>query len=478
MLIAAGLLWVLIQLQDQSPDTRLLDGKAQSQTSCYTLAAGLRRFKQLRGTTDQQTAQAVIDISLRDQGGVEGGFWTAQEGVTSYAYPTYDGTGVKVDPPSAELARISATAGRAADSQSLVLDVRPGTRETIVFSACPVEGDDAPRQVAWTLLRVPTAFERAGSPLTFVVGGLLAFLLLSAVFLLWKLWCWAAALKVLMASLEETNSVDADTGSIIAPLTGVALLDDIARMLNDYAQRLHRAHQGSVRLASELAQAERLATIGHLSAGLAHEIRNPLGTIRIKVENALAAPADISVQRTRSALDTVLDQCHRLEGLISSLLALTQPSLLACEDVILGPWLKSFCAFYAERAEQRAVEIRLNMSAELSSSQAAPVSFDPALIRRALDNLMLNAFAHLGTGKSIEVGAVIREKRLLLWVADDGEGVEPSLRDRLFTPFVSHRAGGSGLGLAFVQEAARAHGGEARLTSSVIGARFEMEIAQ
>jgi two-component system sensor histidine kinase HydH len=419
------LAWCLGQLGQRSADTQLLNAKSQSAFACSTLTAGLKRFEQLQGVPNHTATQAVIDMALRDLSGLEGGFWQADRGVIAYAFPTYDGTGIKLDPPTAELARIVATAQRALDSKSLLLDVRPGQREAVVFSACVVEGD-AEGRVAWTLMRVPTASAQGSTALDVALSLLLGFVVAGGAVLLWV---------------------------------------------------LRQGAQERTRALEQVAVSERLAMIGEMSAGLAHEIRNPLGTIRIKVENALAAPPSLREQRTDSALKVVLEQIQRLETLASSLLALTQLTSLQPQPIDVSTWLREVCRFYRERAQQQGVDLRLELPPGTELDR--PVIFDPQWVRRALDNLLLNAFAHVPAGGTIRVGASRPTARsLILWVEDDGEGVAPALRDSLFAPFVSHRSGGSGLGLALVQEVARTHKGRARLVPSEAGARFEMELGQ
>ncbi len=97
-------------------------------------------------------------------------------------------------------------------------------------------------------------------------------------------------------------------------------------------------------------------------------------------------------------------------------------------------------------------------------------------MHRALDNLILNAIENTPAGGSIEVAAEHRADKLCLRVRDSGQGVPDNIRERLFEPFVTGRAEGTGLGLAVVRESARAHGGEARLVPTSQGAEFEIEV--
>ncbi|MGA9036377.1 MAG: ATP-binding protein [Pseudolabrys sp.] len=97
-------------------------------------------------------------------------------------------------------------------------------------------------------------------------------------------------------------------------------------------------------------------------------------------------------------------------------------------------------------------------------------------MRRAVDNLILNAIQNAPSGGRVTVKTGHRNGRLCLTVRDNGEGVPEFVRERLFEPFVTGRADGTGLGLAIVREIARAHGGEARLLPTNHGAEFEIEL--
>ena len=97
-------------------------------------------------------------------------------------------------------------------------------------------------------------------------------------------------------------------------------------------------------------------------------------------------------------------------------------------------------------------------------------------MHRALDNLILNAIENTPPRGSIEVTAEHHAGKLRLLVRDTGQGVPDSVRERLFEPFITGRAEGTGLGLAVVREIARAHGGEARLVPTSEGAEFEIEV--
>lgn len=436
-LIALILAFLLLQLSRQGASSQISLATGQAAVSCATMSAGLShalsgnsgapgRQADADGLPGSSVMQAVIDLSLRDQAGVEGGFWHPQRDVVAYAFPTYDGSGIKRDPPGAEMERIVSTAQRALNGGSTVTDVRPGLREAVVFAACPVPLENV-ALAAWTLKRVPVMSAAVLNQLLVASALLLAFVIISGI--------WLGA-------------------------------------------TLTRWRRQSERLASQLAHAERLATLGRVAAGMAHEIRNPIGAMRMKAENALAAPAQVRETRVTGALEMVVSQTERLDALVASLLALAQPFQVQRQSIDLSAWIEARCRAHAELAEQR--QVRLHAAIDLPSFAGGltTTALDPVQMARALDNLLLNALAHCPAGGRIEVGARLRdeERALLLWVADDGPGVPAELRDSLFDPFVSQRSGGTGLGLVLVREIVHAHGGVITLAASERGARFEMEL--
>ena len=430
--VALVLVWLLLLLSRQGAGPQIAQARQLVSTSCQTLQAGAARIRQQLPSVDDQShhmtsaaAHAVLDLALRDQPGMEGGFWRADAGVVAYAFPTYDGTGIKRDPPNAELERIASTAQRAQDSAGLVAEVRPGLREAVAFAACPVETDDR-RLIAWTLMRVPLLATGTVNTLILAVSLLLALVVVSGAWLGWMMSRW---------------------------------------------------QRQSAHLRTQLAQSERLATLGRVCAGLAHEIRNPLGTMRMKVENAMVAPADRREARVAGALEAVLAQTARLETLVSSLLALTQPFCAERKTVDLQVWLEERRTAFAEAAQAKDVRITLAVEPQLTADAKGLALFDPVQMARVFDNLLLNALAHTSEQGAVELG-IRRTRRgaLLLWVADDGCGIAVELRETLFEPFASTRAGGTGLGLALVREIVQGHGGRVGLAKTAKGTRIEMEL--
>lgn len=247
------------------------------------------------------------------------------------------------------------------------------------------------------------------------------------------------------------------------PLTGERELDQIVSALNDAGARLAQARERAQDLSAKMATAERLAAIGRVAAGVAHEIRNPIAAMRLKAENALAKGGE----RYHEALSVILDQIGRLDRLLRRLLNVTEPEQAKLQRVNLDTLLESCLEAHRELAETHGV--RLSCVSPGESAQ-----LDPQLTRLAIDNLLINAIQAAPTDSLVELRADVEADQLVLSVRDAGAGPPPHIQQRLFEPFVTGRSDGTGLGLSIVREVAEAHRGSARYRASDSGTVFEM----
>jgi signal transduction histidine kinase len=243
--------------------------------------------------------------------------------------------------------------------------------------------------------------------------------------------------------------------------TGERELDRIVAALNAAGTKLAAVRAESDALAARVALSERLAALGRVAAGVAHEIRNPVAAMRLKAENALAGDDT----RRQAALGAILGQIDRLERLTGELLTMTQrrePHPVATD---VRAFLLACAADYTSDFIDVAVE-----------TEVVRVDVDADFLRRALDSLMQNAVRHSPKGGVITLRADYLEGMLRIAVADTGAGVPKALRNNLFDPFVTGRADGTGLGLAIAREIAQALGGQILLTNPGPGAVFTLEV--
>jgi signal transduction histidine kinase len=209
-------------------------------------------------------------------------------------------------------------------------------------------------------------------------------------------------------------------------------------------------------------QAERLAELGVLTGGLAHEIRNPLSTVQLNLQLlAEELETDGTHNRLRPRLATVQSETSRLRDILDDFLRYAGKIELNRSDVDLHQLLVEMADFFAPQAQLNRVRLRV-----AEGSQKVMANLDPRLVRQAVLNLMINANqAMMNGGGEIILRASSGENEAIIDVIDTGPGIEPAELDRIFQAYYSRRAGGSGLGLAMTRRIAEEHGGQVTVRS-------------
>jgi signal transduction histidine kinase len=242
---------------------------------------------------------------------------------------------------------------------------------------------------------------------------------------------------------------------------GMTERDFVALQL--FAAQLGEANE-LARLRAELVQRERLAAVGEMSAVLAHEMRNPLGVV-FNAANGLKR--FVAGDTPQLLLDSLLEEAERLRRLTTDLLDFARPTTPPLLPVALPPVLEQVVS--AARAEPTARRARV----QLSLPPGLPlVQADEALLRRALLNLAVNALQHVPEGGLVTVSAEALGDVVAVRVENEGQPIPPELGPRLFEPFFTTRAAGSGLGLAVVKKVMDELGGSVALEPRDTGACF------
>ncbi len=464
--VAAGIL--MLDLFRQSAAAQAGRAEAEIGRACDAILDDYRFYKAgwkgpvpgLEEDALRRDLTAVVQTALRNRPGIEGGVWQAAAGSLAYAYPTYEGGAPKTDVPQAELPRIQAVNQAALTEDRQVSARYEASSQILLLTACPLPGP-IPALSGWTMTRVFTLAGRGYRQLLAGLGILFATVFAAAVSLTRLTMTWTRHVSRIENALQAHDIADLPT----LPATGERELDRVLTALNEAGQRIAMARRRADQLARQVAIGERLAAIGRLAAGVAHEIRNPLAAMRLRAENALAG----DTERKRQALSVILEQIERLDMTLRRLLTVTQRDEPRRELVALGPFLELRAGAHAELVCTKGVALEYKTDVE-------EARFDPDQVRSALDNLILNAIEAAPAKSTIRIAARREGEQLVLSVQDDGPGPPAHIRDQLFEPFVTGRADGTGLGLSIVREVAAAHGGTARLVDSAAGTKFELVV--
>ena len=237
--------------------------------------------------------------------------------------------------------------------------------------------------------------------------------------------------------------------------------DGMVESLDTTKRELQESHE------KQIQQADKLATVGELAAGIAHEIRNPLAGIAAAVE-VLAEKRD---SQDREITEEIQAQVKRLNTTLSDLLNFARPREPEIAPCNLADLAHRMLALVRPDAQKHKIQIVEEIPADLPA-----VSADATQIQQALLNLLLNATQAMPEGGTLTVKAVAVAQRVRLTIQDTGGGIAPEIREKIFSPFFTTKHRGTGLGLAITRTIMEKHGGTIAVDSQVgRGTMFTLE---
>jgi len=216
-------------------------------------------------------------------------------------------------------------------------------------------------------------------------------------------------------------------------------------------------------LQEKVKRSEKLAAIGELAAGVAHEIRNPLSSIRGFAQFLRHSLKDKPQEKEYA--ETMVTEVDRINRVVTDLLTFARPMTVEMSPTDITELIEHSIRLVEADALSRDVNIQMNIS------DLTKLPLDANQITQALLNLLLNALQTLPPKGNIEIGAELNasDSRLHLWVKDDGPGIPGTQIEKIFEPFYTTREKGTGLGLSIVHKIVENHNGELRVDSPPIG---------
>ncbi len=241
------------------------------------------------------------------------------------------------------------------------------------------------------------------------------------------------------------------------PAPAIERVDEIGVLAASFTTMAARLRQTQ----EDLVEATRLALVGELAAGVAHEVRTPLSVLRSSTQllHRAVPPGDTHADELTQLM---IGEIDRLERVVAGLLELARPRPPVRVPTPLPDVLARVSDFVATRAADKGIALVRTLPLNM-----APAWCDPDQIYQVALNLLLNAVQHVEPNGRIELRAVEPEPgKVGFEVQDDGPGVAEAIRERIFLPFFTTRADGTGLGLALVKAIVDAHQGEVSLAAA------------
>jgi len=396
---------------------------------------------------------------------VEGGFFASSGGMlVGYSFPTRSGALEKTtieQLPEERRAVLMQVAENAVSSQDPVERVLAGGADVTLIDAIPLRVGQRYVGSAWTMKRLPglPGTNRFRTYVTAVGLGIAA------------LACVILTLLVVRGLQSGVRKIEGGLKSLEENLTSQIPIESdpdeirrIAGAINRLGAALREKIEGEKLIEDRLRHAERLAALGRLIAGVAHEVRNPLATIRLRVQMC----QDSRDPEVRKSCGIALEEIERLNGMVNRLLSFARPVHLQPELTNLSGLVQQRLGNFSERAEQSGIRF-------VTSFDRKPdlVPVDQSRMAQVFDNVIENAIeAMSGTGGTLRVNVTCEAanprdpREACVEFNDSGEGISPEIVGRVFDPFFTTKSSGTGLGLSICHELVEAHGGQISVASS------------
>jgi signal transduction histidine kinase len=456
----------------QTPDNSLLTIEPGTPPSGPAAPPPPRREAPPRPAPDP--LKQITAETLQREDGIEGGFYAARaDALVGYAFPTHEGPGAEKGMPERERPTIENLAREAVAARAIRTFRFEGSHDAILFVAVPIHETPGGRNAgtidgvtgaAWLMERLPGSEGGQSRELLF---GSIGFGIAALVTALLALFVTTEIRTGVNIVLQRLGSMEGGLPAASAPIAGRPPLEEFDRVLrgiDSLALALQEKIESERTLESQVRHNERLSALGQFAAGIAHELRNPLGTIRMRTQMWQRSTGPEAATRSSAV---ILEEIDRLDTIISRLLYFARPIQLKIQSVSLDDLCAAIASRWAEKEAAKGVRI------VCKAASHSVVTADRGRLLQVLDNLMENA-VHAASHSTSQAGVVTittaRENDFArIDIRDDGRGFTPAALRHAMDPFYTTKDNGTGLGLSISFEILQAHGGDLLLANSEDG---------
>jgi signal transduction histidine kinase len=458
--LAVALLAVLI-VQDvvfTAENKLLADAQQLCMTACQELKVQYRERAAYGGDPLQNLPKGAQEVSLmgismtvlQAYKGVKGGMYLPIPGkIMGYAYPTAT-PGPESDLTENERDFVRSLANRAGATEEIATQYEWWDRDLVVGSAVRSNG-----MILWTMRRVPVLrYPLIGTHRWWLTALVFSTILgVGGIISIWyMLHSGVVSINQGLRRLEDNFSFR---------------LPQVRGDLGQVAQAINRMAERRMALEEKLRQQDRLAALGKVVAGVAHEVRNPLNSIKLTLQlldRRLKKGVAVS-----SEVQECLQEIDRLDMIVGRLLAFGRPAMASRQPQEIEPLIRQAIKMVHEPMQQRSVQIIAN---NLEPGIVADV--DGHQVIQVLINLLLNAVEASPSSGTVKLTAECLGPNVCIKIADEGKRIPDDVRQHVFDAYYTTKANGSGLGLAVSREIVANHGGALEFVSENTGTTFIM----
>ena len=396
-------------------------------------------------------------VVLENVEGATGGFYSSSGDTLSGSLDRDYGAAADIEAAAVrEQVAILQIAKRAAATNQPVDETLPAAAGELLIAAVPIRDGHSAVGSAWASKRL-SGVPGANRFWAYLVTSVLA----------------CSALASVLLTLVVTSNLQGGVRKIEAGLRGLEgnlsahiesesepeEIQEILEAINRLGLTLRGKIEREKQIESHLRHNERLAALGRLVAGVAHEVRNPLATIRLRVQ---MCRRDSDNQHVKESCQVALQEIERLNGMVNRLLSFARPVQLRLESADLRCLVEERIGSFRDLASKNGVHVTANLPHD-----SVPLLVDKDRIAQVFDNVIQNAIeAMSGAGGTLSVtltpqnGASDGGDSVCIDFRDTGEGMPPTVSIHVFDPFFTTKPTGTGLGLSICHELVQAHGGD------------------
>jgi signal transduction histidine kinase len=260
----------------------------------------------------------------------------------------------------------------------------------------------------------------------------------------------------LLSRGEFGKSLDVKSKDEIGELSST--FNHLSHELESYRKKMEDSYK-------QMLRTEKLTALGRLSAGLAHEIRNPLTSIKVLFKAFRDNPS-----LTREDMEVVLSAAEQMDDILSRFLRFARGDEFNPSEVYINLVIKEVVNLTQHQAKNQRVTVEIDLT------KLPPVKADRGLMEQAIMNLVLNAIEAMPEGGTLTVASRNDDGHYIISVADTGQGIPEEIREKIFDPFFTTKGDGTGLGLSIVYNIVNLHSGDISFENNGAGTTFTMKI--
>lgn len=422
----------------------------------------------LLGNPDSSSSQDVLAllgrVVLQNVEGTGGGFYSSSaDSLLGSFFPEAERILDSTEPGDEAVTRaaILDVARSAASTRSPAEKVLLNAPGIVLIEAVPLRDGYNVVGSAWSLKRLPDVPGANRFRAYLITAGLGATALASVLLTLLVINSLQGGVRKIETSLK---SLEGNLTTEIETADEPQEIQHIVQAINRLGAALRAKIEREKQIESQLRHSERLASLGRLVAGVAHEVRNPLATIRLRVQMCGRESAN---PRVKESCSVALLEIERLNGMVNRLLSFARPVQLHLETLDLRSLVQERIESFRDLASRYHVAIVTDFA-----GHSSPLSVDRSRMTQVFDNIIQNAIESMADkGGTLSISMASHKVQgdhgggISVEFRDTGKGMSPSILSHAFDPFFTTKTSGTGLGLSICHELVRAHGGDIHVES-------------